>query len=566
MIKGFHQEKRAEKLFKEFLKINSHLSDDIKKQKELAENSFHEFVKLLWPYCGAGESFKDNWHVRAICDHLQGCWEGKIKFLVINMPPRFGKSLLCSVLFVAWVWTKDPSRRFITTSYGESLASRDTILCRLLIQSPIYQNLWGNKFKLIITQSLKLFNDKGGTRHAAGLNGAITGQGAWCIIVDDANNIKEVETKTTRERTNEIGDTVLPSRLDNRQTGCQIVVQQRSHAQDYSGHLLAKNLPYLVHLYLPMEFDPQDICSTIPLGDEEEVWSDPRTEEGELLDPQRFSLEDVEEIKAEIGSAYIWAGQFQQRPAPKKGGLIKPEDFSHWTREDPPDCNFIIQSWDTAWTQGEGSSYSAATTWGIFNDEYGIPQLILLSLFRDKLLYPELRHMVQRLSTCYHDVNIHDPLDWGGPSPDLILIEERASGYAILEDLKRAGVNVRAFNPKRKGKLDSSKKGRAEIGSHLIESGRIWVPLKPPLFESYPRYVKTFLDACELFPRHDTQDIVDTMSMTLLFLMDRKELWNPTDVIYEDSMHGGNGPSTTEHRLSEQSILMEVPAVSVFDK
>jgi len=523
---------KAQKSYQNALKNSRILEPELEAKRQLAESSFHEFVKLVWPYCGAGDTFKDNWHVKAICDHLQGCWEGKIKFLVINMPPRFGKSLLCSVLFVAWVWTKDPSRRFITTSYGESLASRDTILCRLLIQSPLYQQLWGHKFKLIITQALKLFNDQGGTRNAAGLNGAITGQGAWCIIVDDANNIKEVETKTTRERINEIGDTVLPSRLDNRETGCQIVVQQRSHAQDYSGHLIAKELPYLVHLVLPMEYDPYEKCSTIELNEGEGVWTDPREEEGELLDPIRFSQKSVDEIKSEIGSAYIWAGQYQQRPAPKKGGLIMPEWFAHWDKEEPPECDFIIQSWDTAWTQGEGSSYSAATTWGLFKDQYGIPQVILLSLYRQKLLYPELRNMVQRLSKCYHDVVLEEPLDWGGPSPDLILIEERASGYALLQDLKRAGVDVRGFNPKRKGKLDSSKEGRAELVSHIIEAGRVWIPLKPPLFDSYPRFVKAFVDACELFPRHDTADIIDTMSMTLLYLMERRELWNPTDTRY----------------------------------
>lgn len=532
MTNLWKKQKEIKRIYQNAERNNLFIDPELEKRKLFAEASFHEFVKLMWPYCGAGEAFKDNWHVKAICDHLQGCWEGKIKFLVINIPPRLGKSLLCSVLFVAWVWTKDPSRRFITTSYGESLASRDTILCRLLIQSPLYQQLWGNKFKLIITQSLKLFNDKGGTRHAAGLNGAITGQGAWCIIVDDANNVKEVETKTTRERTNDIGDTVLPSRLDNRETGCQIVVQQRTHVQDYSGHLLSKGLPYLVHLFLPMEFDPDYRCSTIELREGEETWEDPREFEGELLDEKRFSPVSIAEIKAEIGSAYIWAGQYQQRPAPKKGGLLRPEWFKEWDRPEPPSLDLVIQSWDTAWTQGEASSYSAATTWGLFKDDFGIPQLILLSLYRDKLLYPDLRHMVQRLSTCYHDVHIDDPLGFEGPSPDIILIEERASGYALLQDLKRAGVPVQPFNPKRKGVLDSSKPARAEIVSHIIEAGRLWIPLVPPHFDSFPKYVNTFLEACELFPRHDTADIIDTMSMTLLYLMDRRELWNPMDVRY----------------------------------
>lgn len=508
---------------------HSRLSPKMEKLKKLMEDDFYQFVKHMWRFSGADGDFLPNWHINALCEHLQACYEGRIRYLLINVPPRAGKSLICSVMFVAWVWAKDPTKQFIATSYAEKLAARDNNYCRALIQSPLYQHLWGGNFSLVKKQDLLITNSKGGVRVSVGLGGSITGHGAWCIIIDDPNNIRDVETKSSRERTNQTVDSVLPSRLNNRETGVIIGIQQRTHENDYTGHILSKKLPYVVHLFLPMLYEEDRHCTTVPLRPGEEPWTDPRSEEGELLIPNRFNEASIERIKNELRSAYDWAGQYQQSPAPQTGGIIDTDWFQYWKEEEPPECYFTIQSWDTAFTIGEGSSYSACTTWGIFKDRHNIPNLILLDLWRGKVQYPELRHMAQRLYRCYHDNVLEAPFHSDGPSPDIVLIEERASGYSLIQDLKRAGVPVRPFNPKRRGMQDSSKEARAQIVSHLIEAGRVWVPLEAPDYDSFPRYVETFLEACALFPRSDTRDLIDTMSMTLLQIMEMGEVWHPTD-------------------------------------
>jgi len=508
------------------------LDEELLKKKKLAEDSFYEFVKLMWGYSGASAPFVDNWHMKAKCDHLQAVWEGRIRYLIINEPPRVGKSLVCSVLWPSWVWVKDAARRFITTSYSEDLASRDTKFAQHLIRSPLYQKFWGNDFALREKQACLLTNDQGGMRQTAGLGGGITGYGAWCVIVDDPNNVKGVETKSTRDSTNMVLGAVIPTRLDNQEKGAIVITQQRTHTEDGSGYILSKGMGHVVHLYLPMLFEEDHRCVTIPLKDGDKPWTDPRTYEGEPLCKTRFPEKSINEIREGLPGEYYWAGQYQQRPAPQGGGIIRTEWFRSWEQDDYPSFYFTFQSWDTAFTASEASSYSACTTWGLFIYE-GVPNVMLLSMFRDKLVYPDLRHMVKRLYYNYHDIYFDDPIETDGPAPDMLMIEERASGYTLIQDLRELGIGVTPFNPKRKGLLDSSKEARAAISSHLIEAGRVWLPThraqdNPEVFV-YPAYVRDFLSAAELFPRSDTRDIVDTMSMSLLWLRERQELWNPLD-------------------------------------
>src|SRR5208337_29560 len=186
---------------------------------------------------------------------------------------------------------------------------------------------------------------------ASSVGGANTGEGCDIEIEDDPNNVKNVESEVTRETTNTWRDQVMATRFNNPKTFARIVVQQRTHQNDVSGHILSKQYPDMVHLCLPMEFERDRISVTVPLKSTKGIaWEDPRQDEAELLWPERIGPKELEKLKRELGGEYAIAGQFQQRPAPASGGMIKKNWFMPWKEKSPPPLEFVIQSWDTALT------------------------------------------------------------------------------------------------------------------------------------------------------------------------------------------------------------------------
>lgn len=271
----------------------------------------------------------------------------------------------------------------------------------------------------------------------------------------------------------------------------RIVVQQRTHEKDVTGNILAKDDSRWIHLCLPMEFEKNRQCITIPLRSTKgKPWKDPRKKDGELLWPQGVNRKSLELFKTKDfhNDSYRIAGQLQQRPSPAGGGVLRSEWFKAWKQRDFPDFEYILQSWDTALTGGEDSSYSACTTWGVFKDRGGINNIMLLSLFREHIGYPELRKMARRLYNNYDDKYIDEPL-MGRNNPDLILIEEKSSGLLLLPDMMSANLPVMRFDPGRHG----DKIGRCRLVSHLIENGLVWLPTEVPNFEFYTQDSELFL-------------------------------------------------------------------------
>jgi len=276
-----------------------------------------------------------------------------------------------------------------------------------------------------------------------------------------------------------------------------------------------------VHLCLPMEFESHNRCTTVPIKSTyPEPWSDPRKTEGELLWPTFVTPEALETIKRDLGSPYLIAGQLQQRPAPAEGGIFKKQYWKWWTEESPPPCKFVLQSWDTALS--ELGAFSACTTWGIFEDEYGVEHVILLDLWRGRVQYPELRSMAQRMYKNYHDTDLENPLI-GECKPDMVLVEAKANGLSLIQDLSRAGIMVTRFNPK------GSKMERAQIVSPILECGRVWVPARPPAYTQLRGYAKTMVDMAALFPSSESNDLVDSMTQALKRLLDSGWIKHKTD-------------------------------------
>lgn len=501
--------------------------------KEELKNSFYFFFKEAWPIIEGTVEFYDNWHIQALCDHLEAAYNGEIKKLLINVPPRSSKSSIISIAFPAWVWINRPSSRFLYSSYSKELSMEHSLKCRRLIESEWYENLFRNIFKISVDQNTKSFfdNDKKGCRISTSVGGTTTGKGGDFLIADDPNNVRDGESEVKRLDVLSWFNSVWPSRMNSPKTGVQIVVQQRVHERDVSGEILATDYnDEWVKLILPMEFEPARKAVTCYLEKYQEVWEDPRVQDKELLCGDRFDENYISTLKTRLGS-YGYAGQYQQRPAPEDGGIIKKEWFKKWDEEDSPDVQFIIQSWDTALTANKDSAYSACSTWGVFLDNNGLENIILLSMWRKKVEYPELRDRAKRLFYNYIDINESKP-DIKAGEVDLCLIEAKASGDPLIQDLTRAGLTTYPFNPSKYG----DKMRRVRLVTPLIENGRVWLPLYSGS-SKFINYAEEFVENVSLFPNAESRDLVDSFTQTLLYLKDNFDLHHSSDQIEEEETH-----------------------------
>ena len=449
--------------------------------------SLKQFILGSWNTIEPGRNFYDNWHIDAICEYLQAVAEGDIRRLIINIPPRHMKSITSSVALPAWVWTRDPQKRFLFASYANSLSIRDSVKCRRLIDSPWYKDHFGENFRLTTDQNQKqrFDNDQTGYRIATSVDGALTGEGGDIIVIDDPHNVREAESSTVREGVLEWWDQAMQTRLNDPKTGAFIIIMQRVHETDLTGHILRNEYDDWDHLCLPARYEIGHPTPTRSrLG-----FTDPRTKEGDLLWPERIDVKTLDSLEKSLGS-YASAGQLQQRPMPKGGGILKAEWWVPWEKDDLPDIEYVLQSWDTAFSTKEKTSYSARTTWGVFRDR-GMTCAIVLEMWYDRVSYPELRKIAQE---AYQDYE-----------PDAVLIEKKASGQSLLQDLRMAGVPVLEYLP------DRDKEARAHASSALLEDGRIYFPFDK-------KWAKNLIDICAAFPATDNDDIVDTCTQAWLRL------------------------------------------------
>ncbi len=288
--------------------------------------------------------FLDNWHIGALCEHLQAVTRGEIPKLLVNIPPGCSKSLLVSVFWPMWEWAKDPSLRWFCASYDQRLSTRDSVRCRVLLSSDWYQAHWGDKVRLKGDQNQKTYyeTDRGGYRLATSIGGHGTGEHPDRIVCDDANDVQGSESEAERLSVHEWWDLTMTTRGVSR-AARRVIIQQRTHELDLSGHVLDQG--GYVHLCLPMRYEVGRMATT-PLG-----WNDPRTEEGKLLAPRQFSEETVRGLERSLG-AYGTAGQLQQRPAPREGGMFKREWFEVVAAL--PAKVQRVRYWDKAGTAGGG--------------------------------------------------------------------------------------------------------------------------------------------------------------------------------------------------------------------
>jgi predicted phage terminase large subunit-like protein len=283
--------------------------------------SLHEFAIAAWPVLEPGRTFSDNWHIRVICEHLEAATRGEIRNLVINMPPRHMKSLLVGVFWFAWEWTFNPSTRWLCASYAQPLATRDSLKCRRLITSPWYTDTFG-AIALVGDQNQKtrFENDRTGYRIATSVDGTGTGEGGDRIVVDDPHNVRKAESEQQRTTAVDWWFQTMSTRANDEATAVRVVVMQRLHERDLTGEILSRELGY-EHLCIPARYETDRVITTTLQRARADI-RDPRRVDREPLHPARYDDARLALLENELG-AYGTAGQLQQRPAPREGGMFK---------------------------------------------------------------------------------------------------------------------------------------------------------------------------------------------------------------------------------------------------
>jgi len=296
------------------------------------------FVREAWHILEPRAKYRHNWHIDAICAHLEAVTDGRINRLLINVPPGSSKSLLVSVMWQAWEWGPRglSSMRYLTTSFNDGPVKRDTRKCRDLMLSDWYRSLWP-EVELNRTGETSFSNTATGTREGVAF-GSLTSQRGDRLVIDDPHSTETAESPADRLATTRKFREGAQNRLNDQEASAIVVIMQRLHEEDVSGVIAEIGMEY-VHLMLPMEFDPERACST------EIGFSDPRTFDGELLDPVRFPQEAVDKLKRDMGS-YAYAGQYQQRPTPRSGGMFQRGDFE--VVEAIPAGAKRVRAWDFA--------------------------------------------------------------------------------------------------------------------------------------------------------------------------------------------------------------------------
>ncbi len=480
-------------------------------EKRKCEQDFAYFIKCAWSVVEPVTPLQWNWHIDTICGYLDAYHNNKLpnKRLIINVPPGTLKSLIVSVFYPAWIWCTRPDIRILAFANADRLATRDSLKMKQVVTSEWYQKKWPLGLQQDQNEKTLFVNAKNGQRQSQGITSQITGFRGDLVILDDLLDARDSFSDVARENVNNIWDQSLPTRINDPATSGFILIMQRLAHLDLTGHLLKKTKTKWTHLVIPMRYEGDDTYNAgRDIGRPE--LNDPRTKKGELLFPQRFTEEVVQGLEEELGE-HGTQGQLQQRPSALGGGIIKNHWWRIWPDDQPfPTCTHVFHSWDTAFSEADSkrAAYSACTRWGIFwHDQRERYCIMALGMWFERLGFDELRRKVKEFDKKY--------------KPDINLIEKKATGITLIQELKRATPGkVRAYTP---GKGED-KISRIHSISPMLESGQCYVPNRIWALGDGEKKLG-LVDYAAMFPTGGppTADICDTISQALIYM--RSALW-----------------------------------------
>jgi len=437
--------------------------------RENAEKNFMGFVRKVWP------SFINGRHHKVMARKFEQIASGKIKRLIINMPPRHTKSEFASYLLPAWFLGKFPNKKIIQCSNTAELAVGFGRKVRNLVGSDVYAEVFPNVALQVDSKAAgRWATNHGGDYFAIGVGGTVTGKGADLLIIDDPHSEQEAAIASTNP---EIYDKVYEwyssgPRQRLQPGGAIIVVMTRWAKRDLTGRIVKSWVDKDGE-----EWEIIDFPAILPSG--KPLW------------PEFWSLKELESLKLELPLSK-WNAQYQQQPTSEDGAIVKREWWKIWEHERPPNCEFVIQSWDTAFTKNERSDYSACTTWGVFymNENEEDPHVILLDALKKRMEFPELKE------TAYQHY-----MEW---EPDAFVVEAKAAGSPLIYELRQRGIPVQEFTPTR----GNDKIARINSVSDLFASGKVWAPPT--------RWAEEVIEEMAAFPNSEHDDLVDSSTQALI--------------------------------------------------
>ena len=457
------------------------------KNKQACHDNFLDYVKAMWP------SFIEGEHHKIMANAFERVESGELKRLIICMPPRHTKSELASHMFPSWCLGKDPTRKIIQSSNISELATGFGRKVRDTVDSQEYQQAFPSvALKADSKAAGRWSTSDGGDYFAVGISGRVTGRGADIFIIDDPHDEQEAALgdSTVYDKVYEHYTSGPRQRL---QPGAAIIlVMTRWHKRDLVGRVIKNSI----------ENEDSDQWEVIELP----AILDEHTDKERPVWPGFWSIEELRAVRATI-STTKWQAQYQQNPTSEEGAIIKREWWRVWEEDDPPKVEFVIQSWDTAFLKKETADFSACTDWGVWYDDDGQGNLILLNAMRGRWEFPELKKKAFD--------------HWKDVEPDSFIVEAKASGIPLAQELRRLGIVVSEYTPSR----GNDKIAKANSVSDIFSSGLVWYPQR--------RWAEEVVEECAEFPFGDHDDYVDTVTTALMRYRQGGFIRLPSD--YEDS-------------------------------
>lgn len=473
-------------------------------QRRDAFRSLYSYVKYMWDVIEPEVPFKDGWHIQAICDHLEAVTEFQIRNMTINEPPRHMKSSVVCVMWPSWVWGHYPGRSFIFASHSAGLAQRDSIKTRQLIESPKYKAVFNQDWTLLDDQNTTsvFTNSRGGSRRSVGVGTKIVGQGGDYLVVDDPNDSNEINSEAHREKVIYWYDNVFSTRVNNPQKNAKLVVMQRLHEADLTGHINEKYGDKYDRLVLPGKYDKrvetdddlEFMKSKTALG-----FQDPRSQDGEVLWPEQWDEHSLIELETSLeGNA---EAQIQQNPVLKSGGLFPKHHWKEYTS--PPSTVIHTATFvDCAQKPGISNDFSVFATWA--KTENGF---YLIGFERRKTDAPLLESLSESVYERF--------------KPDAFVIEDKSAGSSLIQTLRaNTTIPVIAYDPKQRDKVV-----RATAATPTVAAGKCYLPrhisgqVTTKQGTQDVNLIDIFKKEHEAFPKAKNDDTVDTTSMMVEYFL-----------------------------------------------
>ena len=440
------------------------------KNREKCHEEFMSFVGEMW------SAFIHGKHHEIMADAFERVAKGELKRLIINMPPRHTKSEFASYLLPAWFLGRFPDKKIIQTAHTAELAVGFGRKVRNLVNSNDYKEVFPDVSLQSDSKAAGRWNtNKGGEYFAIGVGGAVTGKGADLLIIDDPHSEQEGASADINvfNRTYEWYTSGPRQRLQP--NGSIVVVMTRWHNKDLTGQVVDAS----IKRGGADQWEVIELPAILPSGNP--LWA------------EFWKMEELQALKAELPNSK-WMAQYQQDPTSEEGALVKREWWKIWEGREPPHCEFVIQSWDTAFMKNQRADFSACTTWGVFymEDDDGLlaPNLILLDAYQERLEFPELKKMAMEKYRAY--------------TPDAFIVEAKAAGMPLIFELRAMGIPVQEYTPSR----GNDKISRVNAVSDLFASGVIWAP--------ETRWAEETIEQFAGFPNMEHDDLVDSTTQALL--------------------------------------------------